>query len=131
MSWHFNEVRKSRVAMLAGFTVPNVVEWETVCLAAAIGGEINDRVLWKVVEGTHAGMTERWIECVLLDFINNGWCTETEAEGSLYYDCPLEFLAMAPERNPAWRAKVRAFAERGVPYDKEPPLLFEHATYKL
>ena len=78
-------------------------------------------------------MTERWIECVFLDFANSGWQTVTEAEDPTFdVDCPLEFLAMVPERNPAWRAKVRAFAERGVSYrEMYYNGVFEHATYKL
>jgi hypothetical protein len=31
-----------------------------------------------------------------------------ETMGPFYYDCPLEYLALAPETNPAWRAKVLA-----------------------
>lgn len=38
-----------------------------------------------------------------------GWAYKPLVEGwhPCYYDCPLGFLEMAPEANPAWRQKVR------------------------
>ena len=105
--WRFNDPPKSLNEMVGALSLPRDTAWEEAVLAVAWGGEPNDRVLWTVVEAAHAGMTERWIECIEVDVMYSGTKVTTEAEGPLWDDCPLEFLAMVPERHPAWRARVR------------------------
>lgn len=49
-----------------------------------------------------------WIECVILDSSNYGWGYKRlcEEEHPYYYDCPIEWLALAPLACANWRVEV-------------------------
>lgn len=83
------------------------------CLKQALVGNC----LWRVMERTKLNeKTFRWIGIDLLAVAEGqGWGFKamTEGMGPVYVSCPLSFLGMVPEADPAWRARVRAYhAER-------------------
>jgi hypothetical protein len=83
------------------------------CLAHSTSGN----QLWAVWEGKNkeTGKTERFIGLDLLQYSRGsfGGCWGhkgmDESMGPYSYDVPQKFLDMVPERNPDWRARVRAY----------------------
>ena len=66
-----------------------------------------NNVLWSLWLDTRS----HWIGCSLLENGGrDGWGKKDmeECMGPFQYDCPLEYLEMAPVTNEAWRVKVRA-----------------------
>jgi len=106
-----------------------VYDWRTVEQATAgmtrdmriSGWEVHEQtrtreggytVLWSLVTvPLRDGGTRTVIECDLLQRQDGYWGYKamSESAGPFYYSCPLSFLDRAPEVNPEWRAKVRAF----------------------
>lgn len=77
-----------------------------------VASSLRGRTLWLVEEVTtkDTGARERFITCVLLqNDPDYGWGSKvlSESSGPGYYDCPVEFLSMAPVKDAEWRANVR------------------------
>lgn len=79
-------------------------KWQTV------KHKVVGKVLWQVLDIITAEKTERIIACYLLESQRGygwGYKSMSEACGPFDYSCPLEFLDLAPEVTPWWRARVR------------------------
>jgi hypothetical protein len=114
MGWDFcsewTTVAKARAAYTAGITGK--------VLASKVTNR--GRTLWSVVERPTG---EKFIDVAIFEYekeeTSRGkrtvWGVKSmyEEMGPYYYDCPVNFLDMAPETCPTWRAKVRETAARG------------------
>ena len=86
--------------------------------AQVIAFRMGKEALWSVVqvtarqegaiEGLHADESVRFIRCDLLDCVDGKWGYKPleESMHPYYFDCPLEFLDMAPVSCQAWRDEV-------------------------
>ncbi len=80
--------------------------------------KVKQNVLWAIKEYTSAsGESNKWIYCgVMKSYKGFGWGFHAmdESVGPFNYSCPLEFLDLAPETCPQWRAEVRKHASNKV-----------------
>jgi hypothetical protein len=92
---------------------PSDKNYETEC--KTLCHRLIGNVLWTVQEITkyfHNGIESRcFIGCYLLSKSEGDWGYRPmdEGMGPYQYNCPLKYLAMAPEANKEWREKVRAW----------------------
>jgi len=93
------------------------------CRYTTVATYISGDVLWAVVElvatvdgfrGLASWQDMRIIACYVLDRGSTGWGHKDIEEfmHPYHYSCPLQFLEMAPEKHPEWRAKVRSWHAR-------------------
>jgi len=81
---------------------------------------VTTRGMWSVWERAHLSRldarVERFITFDLMERTPHGWAYKDmdEMVHPYYYDCPLEYLDMAPVACEEWRAKVREYWA-GVP----------------
>jgi hypothetical protein len=66
------------------------------------------------VIGLAAGQSHCYIHCDLLEPSSDGWGYKSleESMSPYYYNCPLQFLDMAPVQCPEWRERVRAYHDQ-------------------
>lgn len=113
MGW-FYSFGFSRKELIHELTEPqsNDNGWARRVLRYCVAGN----VLWTLNEITAAadGSKTKVIGCDLLQRGPDGWGHKPldEDSGPCYYTCPLAYLEEAPETNPEWRAKVRAYWNR-------------------
>jgi hypothetical protein len=93
-------------------------------LAKCFRGNIQHKgTLWAVHQHVYRnGPQDEWqltppfIGCYTIDYANDkrdaswGYRAMDESVGPFVYNCPLKYLGMTPEVDPAWRAAVRAYA---------------------
>ena len=110
MGWSFRKC--SMQELIQSRLGYDCIDYKRTVIAHALRGS----VLWTVNQLTHreTGATDVFIGCDLLRK-DGEWCGYKDMEESVepgYYSCPMKFLSMAPERNPAWREGVREYHRR-------------------
>lgn len=97
-------------------TVEVAPDWT--CEAHELAREQGGAVLWAVWANPAA--KRQMIVCHLLQPGHGGWGHKdlAESSGPYFYSCPLRYLEMAPEVNPAWRERVREYHQRGQGFDR-------------
>jgi hypothetical protein len=110
MGWSFTP-GASKADVIREITT-NFGEPGIICLKKRVVGN----VLWTLFETDRADAApERWIGCHLIEYSKwdrgYGYKGMAEDMGPYYYSCPLEYLALAPEKSATWRAGVRAYHE--------------------
>lgn len=106
MGWDFCEGWRTKKDVLAELLRPGRYGEGSVVLASKSvpGGCF---AVWNLASG------ERFIEVALIEKDRGcyGYKSMDEGMGPYFAEgCPLEFLELAPERSPAWRARVRGTA---------------------
>ena len=107
MGWTFSTTTQTKAALIRHRIGPQTSNGR---LWTVIAHRVTKEHLWKVIEITNPGLPPiRYIGLDLLMKGPNGYGYKDldESAGPYAYDCPLSFLAMAPEQHKTWRAKVR------------------------
>lgn len=98
------------------------------CLAHFVRVEFDYIILWQVRQCTYRDgrPTVTYIACDLLAYggpsFGWGYKPMDESMHPYYYNCPLEYLGMAPEVCPKWRRKVRQYHGVILPCDLQAAL---------
>lgn len=93
--------------------VKAAADWQTPRIVTlTLGVKLNGNTLWLLRSTSEKGTGKSplvWIECVLLDYAPGyGWGFKRLCEEShpFYYDCPIEWLKIAPCACADWRKGV-------------------------